>query len=53
LFIRNVKNDVILKHERDEEVEIVKPCIISAYSPVEDFNKLLEEGIDSGIGITT
>ncbi|XP_050440510.1 X-ray repair cross-complementing protein 5-like [Adelges cooleyi] len=29
--------------------EIEKPCVITAFSPVEDFNKLLEEGIDSGI----
>lgn len=52
MFYRNVLNDSFpLKNENNEEEEIKKTCVITAYSPVEDFNKLLEEGIDSKLGI--
>lgn len=47
-----MEDSISLKPENNkEELEIKKPCVITAYSPVEDFNKLLEEGIDSKIGI--
>lgn len=36
--------------EEEEEIEIKEPCVISAYSPVDDFNKLLESGMDSERG---
>lgn len=38
------------KREYDKE-EIKIPYVISANSPVSDFNKLLEDGIDPKIGI--
>lgn len=34
----------------DEEENLEKSCVITAFSPVEDFNKLLENGIDPEIG---
>jgi len=37
--------------ESDEEVDISKQCVITAFSPVKDFNKLLENGFNSEIGI--
>lgn len=39
------------KFDCDEEVEISKQCVITAFSPIEDFNKLLENGFNSVIGI--
>ncbi|VVC41107.1 Ku70/Ku80, N-terminal alpha/beta,SPOC-like, C-terminal domain,Ku70/Ku80 C-terminal arm,von Willebrand [Cinara cedri] len=45
-----LKNNVTSKVELGDEKEYIKkPCVISAYNPVEDFNKLLEEGIESNI----
>lgn len=40
-----------LKFNCGAEVENSKQCIITAFSPVEDFNKLLENGFNSAIGI--
>lgn len=52
-FNRKVPKENPLKFELNEEENIEKPCIISAYNPVDDFNKLLEDGIDSKIGKIT
>lgn len=35
----------------DEEMDISKQCVITAFSPIDDFNKLLENGFNSTIGI--
>lgn len=50
--VRNVIKDFELKQDsvETEEIEIKEPCLISAFSPVDDFNKLLESGIDSKRG---
>lgn len=44
-----LKLEVEEKEIEDEEIK--KPCIISSYDCIKDFNKLLEEGIDSETGI--
>lgn len=50
-FFRNSKkNYFALNHENDKEVEIKSQCLITECSPVEDFNKLMEEGLNSNIG---
>jgi hypothetical protein len=53
LFNRNVINDSVPLElgNNKEEIKTKKKCVITTYSPVEDFNKLLEEGIDPKIGI--
>jgi len=35
----------------DEGLDVSKECVITALNPIEDFNKLLENGFDSTIGI--
>ncbi|CAI6375950.1 unnamed protein product [Macrosiphum euphorbiae] len=37
------------KFDCDEEVENSKQCVITAFNPIEDFNKLLENGFNSAI----
>lgn len=52
IFYRDVlEDDNILKLEPNGEIVEEKPCVITAYSPIEDFNKHLEDGVDSAIGI--
>lgn len=34
----------------NEELEMKKPCVITEYNPVKDFNEHLENGFDSDIG---
>lgn len=62
MFYRNTMKDNTLHHikkslenistsEHNEEFEIKKPCVITEYNPVEDFNKLLEDGFDTDIGV--
>lgn len=51
--VRNLIKDIAFKIENveeEEEIEIKEPCVISAYSPVDDFNKLLESGMNSERG---
>lgn len=45
-----MKDNVFLKLEHDEDVEIKKPCVITAHNSVNEFNKLLEDGVDPEIG---
>lgn len=47
----NILNPSIISKLENNEEEIEKPCIITAYSPIEDFNKHLEDGIDSETGM--
>lgn len=48
-IIEIMKNNT-LNLVKTEEIEIKKPCVITEYNPVEDFNKYLEEGVNSEIG---
>lgn len=36
--------------KEEEKVEIKIPCVITAHNPVDDFNKHLENGVDSKTG---
>lgn len=36
--------------KEEEKVEIKIPCVITAQNPVDDFNKHLENGMDSETG---
>lgn len=47
-----IEDNNILQSECDEEIDISKQCVITAFSPIEDFNKLLENGMNSAIGIS-
>lgn len=52
LFNRSpIEENNTSKFDCDEEVENSKQCVITAFSPIEDFNKLLENGFNSAIGI--
>jgi len=46
-----VEDKNIVQFDCDEEIDFSKQCIITAFSPIEDFNKLLENGFNSVIGI--
>jgi len=47
-----IEDNNALQFGCDEEVDISKQCVITAFSPIEDFNKLLESGFNSAIGIS-
>ncbi|KAF0760985.1 X-ray repair cross-complementing protein 5-like isoform X3 [Aphis craccivora] len=44
-----VEDKNIVQFDCDEEIDFSKQCIITAFSPIEDFNKLLENGFNSVI----
>lgn len=46
-----VEDNNILQSDSDEETDLSKQCVITAFSPIEDFNKLLKNGFNSVIGI--
>jgi len=46
-----VEDNNILQFDCDEETDFSKKCVITAFSPIEDFNKLLKNGFYSVIGI--
>jgi len=46
-----IEDNNTLQFDCDEKVDISKQCVITAFNPIEDFNKLLENGFNSAIGI--
>jgi len=48
-----MKDNVFIKLEHNDVAEIKKPCVITELSSVNDFNKLLEDGVDPEKGIHT
>lgn len=46
-----IEDNNTLQFDCDAEVDISKQCVITAFSPIEDFTKLLEIGFNSEIGI--
>lgn len=52
LFNRSLVEDKnISQFDCDGETDFSKQCVITAFSPIEDFNKLLEKGLNPMIGI--
>jgi len=45
-----IEDNNTLQFDCNEEVDISKQCVIAAFNPIEDFNKLLENGFNSAIG---
>ncbi|XP_025192317.1 X-ray repair cross-complementing protein 5-like isoform X2 [Melanaphis sacchari] len=43
----SVEDNNILEFNGDEEVDLLKQCVITAFSPIKDFNTLLENGLNS------